>query len=92
MKNILLKIFNPVLSFFEEGSEDYRIAVWKRPLVIVVSLILLGLAIAVPLIAPVEVRTTSWLPTIVFGIMGIVGLIVGLLGSNNAVAKLLGGR
>ena len=51
-----------------------------------------GLAIAVPLVAPVDVRAGSWLPTIVFGFMGLVGLIVGILGSEHAVAKLLGGR
>ena len=57
-----------------------------------VSVVLIGLAIAVPVFAPAEVSSGSWLPTIVFGSMGFVGLIVGLFGSNHAVAKLLGGR
>ena len=92
MKKIALKIFSPVLSFFEKGAENARIAGWKRPVVLIVSLILIGLAISVPFVAPEEVRAGALLPTIVFGSMGIVGLIVGLLGSDRAVARLLGGR
>ena len=92
MKIFLLKLFNPVLSRFEEGSENSRPAKWKRPVVLIVSTILIGLAVSVPVFAPVEVRSGSWLPTIVFGSMGFIGLIVGLLGSEHAVAKLLGGR
>ena len=89
---VLRKMFHPVLRHFEHNSEHCRPAKWKRPVVCLVSLILFGLAVAVPLVAPVDVRAGSWLPTIVFGFMGLVGLIVGILGSEHAVAKLLGGR
>ncbi len=90
--NLLRKLFQPLLSLFERGSEGYRPANWKRPVVCILSLILTGLAIAVPLVAPADVRSGAWLPTIVFGGMGFVGLVVGILGSDQAVAKLLGGR
>ena len=89
---LLRKLFAPVLRPFEQGSENYRAANWKRPVVCVLALILTGLAIAVPMVAPADVRNGAWLPTIVFGGMGLVGIIVGFLGSDQAVAKLLGGR
>lgn len=89
---LLRKLFDPVLRHFETGAEGYRLASWKRPVVCIVSLILTGLAIAVPWVAPADVRSGAWLPTIVFGFMGLVGLVVGILGSDHAVAKLLGGR
>ncbi|MEQ8290230.1 MAG: hypothetical protein RIB78_10935 [Gammaproteobacteria bacterium] len=90
--NFLRKVFNPVLRHFEQDSEGYRPANWKRPLVCILGLILTGLAIAVPWVAPADVRSGAWLPTIVFGFMGFIGLVVGFLGSDHAVAKLLGGR
>ncbi len=88
----LRRLCFPILRRFEENSQDCRPAGWKRPIVCLVSLILLALAVAVPLIAPADVRSGAWLPTIVFGSMGSIGMIVGLLGSDHAVAKLLGGR
>ena len=87
----LRKLFAPVLRPFEKNSENYRPANWKRPVVCLISIILTALAIAVPLVAPPDVRSGAFLPTIVFGGMGLVGLLVGLLGSDHAVAKLLGG-
>ncbi len=92
MMQRLRKLCFPVLKHFEENSQHYRTAGWKRPVVCVVSLILLALAAAVPFVAPADVRSGAWLPTIVFGSMGCIGMIVGLLGSDHAVAKLLGGR
>lgn len=91
MKSFLQKIFNPILSFFEKDSENYRPASWKRPVLLLVCLIFLALAISVPIVAPADVRSGAWLPTIVFGSIGFTGFIVGVLGSDHAVAKILGG-
>jgi lipopolysaccharide export LptBFGC system permease protein LptF len=91
LKTFLQKIFNPILAYFERDSQKYRPASWKRPVLLVVSLIFIVLAIAVPIVAPANVRSGAWLPTIVFGTIGFTGFIVGTLGSNHAVAKLLGG-
>jgi hypothetical protein len=88
---MLQKIFSPILSYFEKGSENYRPASWKRPVLLVVSIIFITLAIAVPLVAPSDVRAGAFLPTIVFGVIGFTGFIIGVLGSDHAVAKLLGG-
>jgi len=91
MKLFLQKVFSPILSFFEKDAEKYRPASWKRPLLLLVCLIFMALAIAVPVVAPADVRSGAWLPTIVFGIIGFTGLIVAVLGSDHAVAKILGG-
>lgn len=91
MKSFLRKIFNPILSRFERDSENYRPASWKRPVLLVVCIIFMTLAIAVPVVAPAGVHLGAWLPTIVFGAIGFTGFIVAVLGSDHAVAKLLGG-
>lgn len=91
MKAFWQKVFNPVLAYFEENAESYRPASWKRPVLFVVCLVLMGLAVAVPLVAPINVRFGVWVPTIVFGLIGLTGFIVAVLGSDHAVAKLLGG-
>ncbi len=88
---MLKKIFSPILSFFEQGSEKYRPASWKRPILLIVCMIFMALAIAVPIVAPADVRSGAWLPTIVFGAIGFTGFIVATLGSDHAVAKILGG-
>lgn len=92
MLDTLKRLFDFILRHFEQNSEHCTPARWKRPIVCVLSLILLGLATAVPIVAPGDVRAGAWLPTLVFGSMGFVGLVVGLLGSQHAVAKMLGGR
>ena len=91
MKAFLRKIFNPILAYFEKDAESYRPAGWKRPVLLIVCLIFMGLAVAVPLVAPADVRSGAWAPTIVFGAIGFTGFIVAVLGSDHAVAKLLGG-
>ena len=91
MKSYLRRIFSPILKHFENGSEAYRPASWKRPALLFICLILIALAIAVPLVAPEDVRLGALAPTIVFGAIGFTGLIVAVLGSDHAVAKILGG-
>lgn len=91
MKLFLQTVFSPILSFFEKDSEKYRPASWKRPVLLIVCMIFMALAIAVPLVAPADVRSGAWLPTIVFGAIGFIGFIVAVLGSEHAVAKILGG-
>jgi lipopolysaccharide export LptBFGC system permease protein LptF len=91
MKTFLQKVFNPILSFFEKDSEAYRPASWKRPVLLIVCLVFIGLAVAVPMVAPADVRSGAWLPTVVFGAIGFTGFIVAVLGSDHAVAKILGG-
>ena len=92
MKLFLQKVFSPILSFFEKDSEKYRPASWKRPVLLVVCLIFIALAIVVPFVAPADIRSGAWLPTVVFGAIGFTGFIVAVLGSDYAVAKILGGR
>ncbi len=91
MKIFLQKVFKPILSFFEKDAEKYRVTSWKRPVLLIVCLIFMSLAIAVPIVAPADVRLGAWLPTVVFGVIGITGFVVAVLGSDHAVAKLLGG-
>lgn len=92
MKTFLRRVFSPLLSYFEKDSEIYRPATWKRPVLLIVCLVFIGLAIAVPIFAPEGSHFGAWLPTIVFGAIGFTGFIVGALGSDHAVAKLLGGQ
>jgi hypothetical protein len=91
MKSFLQNVFSPILSFFEDDSENYTIATWKRPVLFLISITFLGLAIAVPVFSPEDIGFAVLLPVIVFGSLGFTGFIVSALGSDHAVAKILGG-
>ncbi|HIM08519.1 MAG TPA: hypothetical protein EYG49_08310 [Gammaproteobacteria bacterium] len=60
-------------------------------MILVTGLIFMVIAIVSPMIIPVELRTGALYPSLVFGGLGAIGLIIGALGSDHAVVKLLGG-
>jgi len=92
MKNSLRTLFAPVLDFFEKGDESYSYKPLNRKILIFMSTIFLFLAGMVGYLTRDNSDLGYLLPVIVFSTMAIIGLVVGLLGSDRAVAKIWGSR
>ncbi|MCW9030485.1 MAG: hypothetical protein OQK58_03270 [Gammaproteobacteria bacterium] len=92
MKNLLQNIFSPILNIFEKNNEEFIYRSLNRKIVIFISVVFFLLAFALPAYMPKLIEMGYWFVMIVFGALSLVGLVVGFLGSDKAVAKLLGSR
>ena len=92
MKRLLKNIFSPVLNIFENNNDEFIYRSLNRKIVIFISIVFFLLAFALPILMPTLIEMGYWFVMIVFGSISFVGLIVGILGSDKAVAKLLGSR
>ena len=92
MKQMLRKIFSPILNLFEGGNEEFAIKPMSRRILIVLSVLFSSLATAVFYFIPIDSEPAYYLPVIIFSIIAAVGFIVGLLGTDRAVAKIWGSR
>lgn len=90
MKEILTKIFWPILRFFEtdEVAPNYKKS--HRVALNVMGVLFIFLAIVSAGATSVTGDLGSLLPVVVFGLVGLVALVVGTLGSNGAVCKIWG--
>lgn len=92
MINLLKKVFSPVLNIFEKNNNEFVYRSLNRKIVLFVSTVFALLGFGLPVFMPVLIELGYWFVMIVFGSLAAVGFIVGLLGSDKAVAKLLGSR
>lgn len=92
MNVFLRRVFAPILNFFEKGNEPYHYKPLNRKILIVMSALFLGLALSVLYFIPADADKGYYFPVVVFSIIAIVGLVVGLLGTDRAVAKIWGNR
>lgn len=92
MKNLLRKIFSPVLHPFERGDGPYVYKPLNRKVLIAASVMFLFLAVVVFLLIPDGADRGYLLPVGIFSLVALVGLIVGLLGNERAVAKIWGNK
>lgn len=92
MKNMLKNIFSPILNIFENNNNEFVYRSLNRKIVLFISSVFFLLAFALPVFLPQLIEMGFWFVMLVFGSLSLVGLIVGLLGSDKAVAKLLGSR
>lgn len=91
MKKILRLIFNPVLSLFESGTEEYIYQKSHRTILLVIGVLFVALAAIVFWLAQ-GADPGYLLPVIIFGGVGLISLVVGLVGTDRAVAKIWGSR
>lgn len=91
-KSLLVKLFWPVLSFFESDAPAVGYKRSHRVILLVVGSLffLLGAGSAVVAISVGELGGA--IPSIVFTLVGLVALIVGSLGSDAAVTKIWGSK
>lgn len=92
MKNFFKILFSPILNIFEKNNDEFVFRSLNRKIVLFISVVFSLLAFALPAFMPKLIEMGYWFVMIVFGSLSVVGLIVGLLGSDKAVAKLLGSR
>ncbi len=89
---VLTRICWPVLRLFENQSDEYLLRPMNRKIVLAIGVLMTSLAGAAFYVAWPDHIGSYFLPPIVFGSIGLTALIVGTLGSDHAVAKLIGSR
>tara|TARA_R110002073_G_scaffold161665_2_gene317249 strand:+ start:94 stop:378 length:285 start_codon:yes stop_codon:yes gene_type:complete len=92
MKTTLIKIFSPILNQFENESDEYILKPLNRKVVLAIGALMSGLSILILFLAWPDKISSYFLPPLIFGMVGITALVVGCLGSDHAVAKLIGNR
>ncbi|MDG1663454.1 MAG: hypothetical protein P8H97_08830 [Pseudomonadales bacterium] len=90
MKKHLLQLFSPVLSIFETGEQAEHYKRSHRIILIIVGALFLFLSLGSAATAFFNSAMGALIPAIIFFCVGMVAVIVGALGSNNAVAKIWG--
>jgi hypothetical protein len=91
MKKLLRKLFAPILNLFENGDGNYVYKASHRVILLFVSVMFLGLGTLALVLMPAGDYSYSF-PVLIFGGAGLLGLIVGLLGTVQGVAKIWGSR
>jgi len=92
MTHFFKTIFSPILNIFENNNDEFVYRSLNRKIVLFISIVFSLLAFVLPYYMPQLVAMGYWFVMLVFGALSSVGLIVGILGSDKAVAKLLGSR
>ena len=87
MKALLRTIFSPILNIFEGGEGDYEYKPSHRIILIVFGCLFSGLASAVLWMSE-GAQAAHYLPVVIFGGVGFVALVVGLLGTDRAVSTI----
>jgi len=88
MKALLEKICSPILGMFEQGEGEYAYKGSHRTILIIMGLLFLSLSLGSLLLMINFSEGGGIIPTVVFLGVGLVCEIVGLLGSDRAVAKI----
>lgn len=92
MKNTFKTIFSAILNIFEKNNDEFIYRSLNRKIVLFISSVFFLLAFALPAYMSQLIEMGYWFVMLVFGALSTVGLIVGILGTDKAVAKLLGSR
>jgi hypothetical protein len=90
MKNILTKIFWPILRFFETGEDSVNYKKSHRVALNIVGALFIFLSFVSGAAANSVGGISSLIPVIIFLCVGIVATVIGSLGSNGAVSKIWG--
>jgi len=91
VKNQLRMLFSPLLNIFESGTEAFVYKSSHRKVLVILGCLFCGLATVVFLLAQGE-DPGYFLPVLIFGGAGLLSLLIGLLGTDRAVAKIWGSR
>ena len=90
MKNILARIFWPILKFFETDEDPANYKKSHRVALNIVGALFIFLSLVSATAAYSIGGVGSLIPVVVFFCAGIVAVVVGSLGSNGAVSKIWG--
>ena len=92
MRDPLRKIFWFILKYFEDDTQVYAYKPMNRIILLVVGFLFSALAIFTFIFSASSEGMGFLIPVIVFLVVGLTCLVVGLLGSDQAVAKIWGNR
>ncbi len=92
MKQVLIKTFWFILRYFENGTQNYAYKPMNRIILLVVGMLFCGLAMTTLFFSSGTGGPGFLIPVIVFFTVGFVCLVVALLGSDQAVARIWGNR
>lgn len=92
MKQILIKIFWPVLQFFEKGQGEYNYTSSRRTILLIVGPCMLLMCAALVRVVLATGELAAFVPILVFFAVGLVATAVGILGSDRAVANIWGNK
>jgi hypothetical protein len=92
MKASLRKLFAPLLDPLERGDEPYAYKPLNRKILLAVSGLFAFMCASIIYLMPADADKGYLVPVVVFGLVALVGLIVGALGNERAVAKIWGNR
>lgn len=92
MKNSLRKLFLPILRNFESGEGAYSYKDSHRKILIIVGALFLILSVISAISAINSSQMGGLIPLLVFFLVGLLCEIIGLLGSDRAVAKIWGNK
>jgi len=92
MKILLRKILQPILHFFESGKEEYSYKKSHRKILLIVGVLFFILSAVSAVSAISSSQMGGLIPFLVFFLIGFICEVVGLLGSNRAVAKIWGSK
>lgn len=92
MKDLLTKLFWPILNFFEAEEETNNYQKSHRFILNIVGSLFVMLSLALGGVALVSGQLGAIIPMVVFFCVGAVAVIVGSLGSNSAVCKIWGSK
>ncbi len=90
MKNVLIRIFWPILKIFETGQDPTNYKKSHRVALNVVGVLFIFLSLVSVAAAYAAGGVGSLIPVIIFFCAGVVAVVVGALGSNSAVSKIWG--
>ena len=90
MKEALIKLFWPILKYFETGEEATHYKESHRIILVVVGALFILLSMISMVFSYSTGEVGALIPIVVFFSVGAVAVVVGLLGSNSAVQKIWG--
>ena len=88
MKQVLIKVFWPLLRIFETGEEAVGYSKSHRVILNIMGALFLGLSSGSAWMGHVSGEVGALIPVVVFFGVGFVALVLGTLGSNAAVCKI----
>lgn len=92
MRNVLTKVFWPILKFFETNEAPTSYKKSHRVILNIVGSLFIVLSLGSAGASYVSGGLDSLIPVIIFFSVGLVAIVVGSLGSDAAVAKIWGNK
>ena len=90
MKQVLIRVFWPLLRIFETGEEAIGYKKSHRVVLNIMGVLFLGLSFGSAWAGYASGELGALIPVVVFFGIGFVALLLGILGSNTAVCKIWG--